>query len=395
MTVVHLTEPAIRRALAEARAANGRRELSDAAQRGLRLRITQTGTASWVLACRDKAGRMRRFPVGSFPALGVSAAREKARALHVAVHYSGADPIADRRRARSAAAKAREGINNLAALVDLYGGQVGEQLRSWAECKRSIARVFGQYGKLPVSELRLGDLQLAADRYPAKQQAAHAVRSLRPILKWAAAPGRSYIDRELTLIAIPVRPGERNRVLTRDELSRLLPVLKASARPHAAALRFMLLTLSRREEVCRAMWTNVDLAAGTWLIPAENAKNKQEHLVPLSRQAVAMLRERAPEKPAPDALVFATSTGRALSNWDKETKKLQVTSGTSGWNRHDLRRTGSTLLGKEGVMPPVLEAALNHKHIHSRLAAIYNQSRYRPKVGRALQRLADELDRIA
>jgi integrase len=83
-----------------------------------------------------------------------------------------------------------------------------------------------------------------------------------------------------------------------------------------------------------------------------------------------------------------------LANWDKETKALQADSGTEGWTRHDLRRTGATMLGDMGELPDIIEAALNHAAIHSQLAATYNRSRYRPQVAAALQRLADALDGI-
>ena len=69
--------------------------------------------------------------------------------------------------------------------------------------------------------------------------------------------------------------------------------------------------------------------------------------------------------------------------------------GTAAWTRHDLRRTGATMLGEMGVEPHVIEAALNHTSIHSQLAATYNRARYFPAVKDALQLLADRLDGIA
>lgn len=132
-----------------------------------------------------------------------------------------------------------------------------------------------------------------------------------------------------------------------------------------------------------------------------DTKNGEPHVVPLSRQAVDLLRSRLPRdaaentaSPDPAVLVFATATGAALSCWDRETKALHLASRTTGWTRHDLRRTGATLLGEMGELPDIIEAALNHVSIHSPLAAIYNRSRYRPQVAAALQRLADALDDI-
>jgi integrase len=100
------------------------------------------------------------------------------------------------------------------------------------------------------------------------------------------------------------------------------------------------------------------------------------------------------EKGTPYELVFSTRTGKKLGNWDRHTKAVQKASGTSGWTRHDLRRTGATMLGEMGELPDIIEAALNHVSIRSPLAATYNRSRYRPQVAAALQRLADALDGI-
>ena len=127
----------------------------------------------------------------------------------------------------------------------------------------------------------------------------------------------------------------RKRILTRDELTTVLPALRASSRPYAAALRFMLLTLTRRQETALARWRDVNMEARTWTIP--ETKNGETHVVPLSRQAMDLLRSRLPaddagnpQRPEPSALIFATSTGAPLGNWDRETKALQEASGTEG-----------------------------------------------------------------
>ncbi len=169
-------------------------------------------------------------------------------------------------------------------------------------------------------------------------------------------------------------------------------VVFPGATAHADALRFMLLTLARRQEAVMARWGDVDFEARTWTI--EDTKNGEPHTVPLSRQALSLLQSRLPEQPKPTALVFATSTGGPLSNWDRVCEGIQKASKTTDWSRHDLRRTGATMLGEMGELPDIIEAALNHTAIHSALAATYNRSRYRPQVAAALQRLADALDGI-
>ena len=65
----------------------------------------------------------------------------------------------------------------------------------------------------------------------------------------------------------------RNRVLTDEELKRVLPVLRAGKPPHAFVMLFILLTLARREEAAGATWAEIDLDAGTWTIPPERQKD--------------------------------------------------------------------------------------------------------------------------
>jgi integrase len=406
---VAITDTAINKAKRDAARDRKRRELSDAGEKradGLRLRVTPAGSASWVLGCRDREGRIRRFPLGSWPGVGLSEARDAARTLRERVRAAGADPIAERRRERAIGQDARAGIGTLASLLDLYERQECGALKSWPESRKRIAVVFKPLMSRPVATMTLGDLQLTADGYTSERtgrvspkSAAFAVRTLRPVLKWAAHTGRGYVSEELARISTPGDVKPRKRILSRDELATLLPTLHASNRPYAAALHFMLLTITRRQEVAMARWRDVDMIARTWII--RETKNGQPHTVPLSRQAMELLQSRLPvsgqgepNTPDRDALIFATSTGARLLNWDRETKAQQGASGTKDWTRHDLRRTGATMLGEMGEMPDIIEAALNHAVIHSALAATYNRSRYRPQVASALQRLADALEGI-
>ena len=223
---VRLTETAIRAAIAKA-GQTGRRDLADAALPGLRLRLTPAGAATWALACRDTHGRMRRFPLGPFPAMGLSEARDKARALRVRVR-EGEDPVAERRRARALGRDAKEGIGTLAALLELYGAGPGAALKTWREAARRVAVVFAPHLRRPLASLKAGELQMTADGYPARQSAAAAVRYLRPVLKWGAK--RGYVAREAALIEPPATVKRRDRVLAREELAALLPALTGGQR---------------------------------------------------------------------------------------------------------------------------------------------------------------------
>jgi integrase len=384
-----LTETKISKTARDAAEDNCRLELADAACPGLRLRFTPAGAKTWALACRDRMGRMRRFSLGSYPNVGLAEARDEARSLRVKVRDEGADPTAERKRDRAIGRDAKAGKGTLAAVIDLYQAGRGKDLKSWAAGRKTIDRVFADLLPKPVATLSAVDLQMAADAYLAKPSAALAVRTLRPVLKWAAT--RNHAPARLAALqADATKP--RERVLGREELARLLPVLRASDKPHAGLLRFLLLTLARLNEASRARLQDIDMEARTWTI--HETKNGQPHIVPLSSQAILLLRDRLPDKKQGNTLVFATSTGKPLGNWDRECKALMDASKTKAWHRHDLRRTGATMLGDLGETPDIIEAALNHVAIRSRLAATYNRSRYRPQVAAALQKLADSLDGI-
>ncbi len=384
-----LTDAAIRAAIRRAEESGQRAELVDAGCPGLRLRAG-AAKVTWALACRDAEGRMRRFELGAWPAMGIAEAREAARAMRAAVRQGGADPVAERRRKRAAATAARDGAGTLRALVSVYAEKRGRALKTWSEYERRIASVFAKTMDRPLSGLSRADLQLIADAWPAQQSAALAVRCLRPVLKWAAQ--RDLVAADLTHIVPPAIVARRDRVLAREELAALLPVLRSTSTPYAACLRFLLLTLARRSEAAGARWRDIDWSTRQWTIP--DTKSGRPHVLPLSRQAITLLEARRPDRANSSALVFATSGGNGLDGWDKATKAIQAAAGVSGWHRHDLRRTGATLLGELGTPPHVIEAALNHAAIHSTLAATYNRARYGADVADALQRLADLLDNI-
>jgi integrase len=388
---VRLTETAIAAASKRAAAAGEREELADNGMRGLRMRVTPAGARTWVWGGRGQDGRARRFVLGHHPAMGLSEAREAAGAMRRNVQRDGADPVAEARRKRQETRDAAAGIGTLSALLELYGAKVGSNLKSWAECRRRIEHVFAAFLAKPLTALKAEQLQFAADSHASAQSAAAAVRYIRPVLKWAAQ--RRYVGVGAAELHPPATVARRDRVLSRDELAALLPVLAQSTSPYASALRFMLWTLTRREEVGRARWRDVSLDAATWMIPA--TKNGLPHVVPLPRQAVAFLVGIRPADTDPAALVFPNRAGGALGNWDREAKAIMAASRTEAWTRHDLRRTGATMLGDLGELPDIIEAALNHVSIRSALAATYNRSRYRPQVAAALQRLADALDGIA
>lgn len=336
-------------------------EVADGACPGLRARCGASGVVWSVMV--TEAGTRRRIEVGGWPEIGVPEARERAAKL----------------KAGTKVVK-KPGLLTLDRLIDLYGREAGSKNSSWPESERNVRKVFASM--LERDDLTPEELQRTADAYPAKQSAGAAVRYIKPILKWGAK--RGYVERGLGAdLDQPARVQKRSRVLSNEELMKVLPVLGKTG--HDGAARMMLLTACRREEVCAMRFEDIEM--DVWYVPGSIRKNGEEHIVPLTVDAQTVVGAQG----RTSGLVFLGDRGKPLQNWNRWQEKIYERTGTEGWHRHDLRRTAATLLGKNGVPPFVVEMVLGHKEAHTDLAGIYNQSRYDKEVEEALQLLSDLL----
>jgi integrase len=376
--------PLSARALATVRApAEKPIELADGFIPGLRVRVYSDGTRAWSLNIRDSKGERRRFEVGRD--LGLAEARKKAEHLRRSIR-DGADPTTERRLAGQRAKAAREGIGTFEALIDTYfRSGPGARQRRVEKTKQIIKTVFSRVMRSPAVDLDRVTLQLTADDWRSSNTAASAVRSLRACLKWAEK--RGLVRSDVSDLECPGKPTKRSRFLAAEEIAAIWPLLEGS---HGQVMKWLLWTGCRLNEAAGMTWQEVQ--SGIWTIPAARAKNNRERDVPLPSQAIAFL-QTLPQS-ACSALVFPPARGEILGNWDRETKRLHERSGTSGWHRHDLRRTVATMLGDLGIAPHVISAVLGHAHIAVGATATYALSRYGREHKQALQALADELDRI-
>jgi integrase len=386
-----LNEASIGRATRESVERNVRIGLTDLDQKGLMLRITPNGIRTWVLSCRDYHSRYRMFSLGSYPAIGLAAARIAARSLREDVRR-GADPTADKRARRQAVREAKVVVasgpeHTIRTLLDEYERLKVNGRKSWKRARMRLSFLLQEVIDVGFDRLTYADLRRVFEGHPSQISAKWGCQQMKPIFRWAIETQRDYVPADFVNLNFGIKSEARKRVLSADELKVVLLALDAHRDDvWFAAMRFILLTLLRVNEVSGLRWKDVDLEAKTITLPV--TKNGEPHVVPLSRQALQIIAERKPAKVRLDGSVFAGIT----TNWNPAQRRINRLSGTDGWHRHDLRRTGATLLGEMGIVPDIVEAALNHVSIHNQLAATYNRSRYRPQVAEALQRLADKLD---
>lgn len=389
-----------------------RTEIYDAKIAGLVLRVSPSGAKSFSLVTRDSAGKNFRMTLGQYPVVSIALAREMATEK-LRMIAQGVDLREERRKTRGSI---EASSLTLAALLDEAVQQFGRQKAVWRENARSghpkpeakaaIERVFSCLLLKPVDQISEDDIAKACKAYQpirprrgsqtANGAVSRALSYLGPVLDWAAGRGRFVkrgAGRQPRIAAPstgevqdpslddPMLVGKRERTLTQTELVSVLPVMTYPAPPGLrerldpcqdygpVAFRFLLLTLSRREEVANMRCGDVDRLAQTWRKTVKTlrksgsrqAVGRREVVLPLSSAAMALLMSLPSFRYGkPEDYVFPSSAGGRLQNWNRTQEAIFRASGTAGWHRHDLRRTAATILNQLGVAVSVIDRHLCH-----------------------------------
>jgi len=193
--------------------------------------------------------------------------------------------------------------------------------------------------------------------------------------------------------------AQHSKALSPKELKHLVLALQTYRGDPGTklGLRLMLLTFVRTIELRGACWSEFDLEAREWRIPAERMKMREPHIVPLSRQAAELLRELHgitghreflfPNRRNPKTYISATVLNGAL-------KRLGfLGENTIGFSAHGFRATASTLLHEVGFHPDVIERQLAHQN-RSQVRASYNHATYMAERQTMMQAWADLVDAI-
>ncbi|GHD56949.1 tyrosine-type recombinase/integrase [Jeongeupia chitinilytica] len=305
----------------------------------------------------------------------------------------------ERRRAMNAAKEALESAEREAARLAarMTYGELFERYRlAHVETLRGKAEIIRRHKKdvLPaiasvyadeVTRQMVANIGQAISARGARRAAHLTLGDIAACFKWAIDTALLDEGQNPAAAIKKTRIGDasklRDRVLSESELRHLLqsalPASKLSARAKAA-VQIMLATLCRVGEVCRAQWSHVDLAAGLWRIPAENAKNNETHVIHLSEFALTAFRALQEVATSPvwvlpgksdDVHICVKTTTKQIadrqrtdaepmSRRSKETASLVLENGH--WTSHDLRRTGATMMGELGVAPHVIDKCQNH-----------------------------------
>ena len=285
------------------------------AGRGLYLDVRSATSKSWVQRITI-LGKRRDIGLGSFPAVSLAQARERAAENRAAV-AEGRDPTVKEVKVviptfREAAYKAHE--------VNLPRWKNRKHAQAWIRTLEKHA--FPVIGDKPIDSIGVVDvLDVLNPIWAVVPETARRVRQrMRAVFKWAMAHG--FIDLnpagEAIDGAIPPMPRLVNghmKALPYQRVPDAIREIRSSEAWPATklAFEFLILTACRSGEVRSAMWSEVDVGARLWTIPAERMKAGKEHRVPLSASALAVL-ETAREFEDSTGLVFPSPQGKMLSD---------------------------------------------------------------------------------
>lgn len=362
-----------------------RYEVHDVLCPGFSLRVFPTGRKVFTVKYRYGLTQ-RRLPIGVHPRISLAKARDKAlEALRLV--DEGIDPAARRRQL---------GMNVEAICGDFIRQYARPRNRSWKEAERILQREFvAVHGQRNIREIKRHDILELMDgaiERGAAYQANRIHSNLRKLFNWCME--RGIIEASpVAGTKPPSREQPRDRVLTDDEIRAVLRVCAKEPYPFGQFVPLLLATAQRRGEVSQMKWSQVDLDAKQWVIPAELSKNGKPHVVPLNDFALRML--AAVPRFADCDWVFTTTRRSPISGFSKALRHVHAESETSGWRFHDLRRTAASGMARGGIAPHVVEKLLNHvSGIISGVSAIYNRYGYNAERREALDKWGEFLDGI-
>lgn len=388
-------------------------KLSDG--KGLYLEIKPNGVKAWRYRFELRVGDVAKesvFAIGDYTIAPSGEVPEEAQARRAGRRFTLAEARDERTKAR---ALVKQGINPAhnrqlerikreqeSATTFEAVAKEWLALKDWEEItkKRRLDMlnrvVFPKIGSLPVKSItpvHILDLLNTSAKKNGLTVAAEAKRTISGVFELAVSTLRADSDPVYPVRkALPANKTQHKRPLESAEIGQLLRDVEGHGGRHETitAFHLMWLTLCRPSEVVEARWSEFDLEAALWRIPAERMKKRKDHVVPLPTQAVEMLR------------ALQGLTGRHIHLFphrDDRTKPMVTASfrqmlNVLGWGKkyspHATRTTGSTRLNELGFSSDWIERQLAHAEPNA-VRRTYNHAEYLGDRARMMQQWANML----
>ncbi|MCM3608077.1 integrase arm-type DNA-binding domain-containing protein [Cupriavidus pauculus] len=377
---------------------------------GLYLELLPSGAKKWRMKYQKPGSKSENLlTFGDYPAVGLSTARERREAARAQL-ADGTDPALARDVARATVSEAAR--NTFRAVAEEW---LKHRNDTWSagyaqKTKQLLERdLYPDLGQHPIASITPAFLLTVArkiEKRGAYEMPRRALVTAGQIFQYAIGTGRATVDASAGMVAQlkPRPPVKHYPHVTDVQLPDLLQRIdRYTGRPETvAAVKLAVLTFIRGGELRYAEWSEFDFENAEWHVPSGRMKGRlwhklsgTPHVVPLSRQAIALL-EDLKQYTGHFALLFPGAVSVLKPVTGEAMNKVFHSIGFKGQQTvHGLRGLASTLLNESGLFDPrVIEAQLSHKESNQTIAA-YNHAKYMPERRRVMQWWADFIDEHA
>ena len=387
-----LTEVAIKRAIREATTANTRKKVFDGG--GLYLLIDPPKTLGWRYKYRI-GGREKLLSFGVYPDVPTALARERRDEARKQL-ATGRDPSVIRKAMEHAQANTFASVAQellVAQTAKLEPGTLAQKT-SWLE-----KRVYPHIGRQPIADVTAPQILalLRKIEVTGRHETARRVKTaIGEVMRYGVACGLATYDPTTSLRGALVAGTKKSFAAVTDpeRLGQILRVVWTySGQPATeVALKFAFYVFPRPGELRKAEWAEFDLKNALWRLPPEKMKARKPHVVPLSRQAVALVKELQPLS-GESKYVFPSplSAEKPLSENTLvgALRRLGIDKGEQ--TAHGVRAAASTLLNEQDWNSDLIELQLAHTP-KDRVRAAYNRGLRIEERRKMMQHWADYLD---
>lgn len=369
---------------------------------GLYLRVKPDGSKSWQFRYKKPDGKwswigLGAYGKGSHQLTGEQARKEAAKLRDDAAE--GGNPLATKR-ARKAAEEeaARNTFEHLARewyATKRRGWTDGTAVRTIGALELHVFPVFGKRPYNGILPMEWMEFLRRMEQTGIIEQTSRVRGMCREIYDLARVTGRAqYNPLEGLHKFLQTRPAENYAHVSLEELPALLRAIRTYGTPDVRiGLQLLAMLACRPSEIREARWSEFDLEAGLWLIPAERMKRRREHLVPLPAQAIELLCDlRHLTGAYPLLFPGRSDTTKPRSNtvFLMALRRLGYEGRQTG---HGFRHLASTILNENGFDSQHVEAQLSH--VKEGVRGVYDKSTYLEQRREMMAWYADHLDRLA
>lgn len=369
---------------------------------GLFLLVEPTGGKLWRFKYRVD-GREKKLAIGPYPEIGLGEARRRRDEARETMAASK-DPAREKQRDKVRAKVEAE--NTFAAITaEFCEKRKRDGQRAWApatakRCEYLLSILCGSIGNMPIAEIEPADVLVAVRRIEGKGKLESARRTLQlagSVFRYAVATARLKSDPTRDLKGALTSPTVTHygAVIDPAGVGELLRSIDGYERQPITKFAMQLAphVFVRPGELRHAEWSEIDLERSLWTIPASKTKMRKEHVVPLSRQAIAIVKGVEPLT-GPSGYVFPSvrTRRRPMSDNTINAGLRRLGYATDEMTAHGFRAMASTLLNESGKWnPDAIERALAHGDTDKVRAAYHRGAHWKERVAMA-QWWSDYLD---